>query len=190
VRLLGPVPGTITAIATLLAAVLGVLFLLVPSLQPLARDKIEASVSVPTVESDVSELRWAEHQYPGGGRTGAIKQLDRLLGHRFNPNTDGAVEGMVAYVQLQTDGFQHRSISLRAEVYDAKTGRPPVSSDISEIYPRSGVLTVNAPSRSSVQLMLIDDVTHLDGVFFVRVEAYDNGGILAYADSPRIHGQS
>ncbi|HEX3872668.1 MAG TPA: hypothetical protein VHW26_00880 [Solirubrobacteraceae bacterium] len=188
VRLLGPVAGSLTAVVTLIAAVLGVLFLLVPSLQPLSRSKIDASISVPTVEPDVSELRWAEHQYPRGGRAGAIEVLGKLLGHPYNQHTDGTVEGMVVYVRLATDGFQHRSISLRAEVYDAHTGEPPRSVDISQIYPRSGTLTVDAPSRSSVQLMLLDDVKHLSGVFFVRVEAYDDGGVLAYADSPLIHG--
>lgn len=188
VRLLGPVAGTMTGVVTLIAGVLGVVFLLVPSLQPLSRDKIDAAITVPTVESGVSELRWAEHQYPRGGRAGAINELDKLLGHRFDPHADGTVRGMVAYVRLQTDGFQHRSISLRAEVYDARTNQPPRSADISEIYPRSGTLTVDAPSRSSVQLMLLDDVAQLSGVFFVRVEAYDDGGVLAYADSPMIHG--
>jgi hypothetical protein len=188
VRLLGPVSGTLTGIVTLIAAVLGVVFLLVPSLQPLSRDKIDASITVPTVESGVSELRWAEHQYPRGGRAGAITELGKLLGHRFDPRTDGTVRGMVAYVRLQTDGFKHRSISLRAEVYDARTGEPPRSADISEIYPRSGTLRIDAPSRSSVQLMLLDDVAQLSGVFFVRVEAYDDDGVLAYADSPPIRG--
>jgi hypothetical protein len=176
--------GALTAAATLCTAVLGVLFLLVPSLKPLSRDKIEASLTVPTVETQVDLFDWATRQYPGRPR----RELHKLLGHPYGPNDAGA--GLVVYVQLQADGFKRRAIKLRARIYDSATRRP--STDLlsgGQILPQSGRLRIDAPSRSSVQLMLLNDFSRVPGRRFVRVEAYDDGGILAYADSKTIVGE-
>lgn len=181
-RLLRTAPGALTAIATLLTAVLGVTFVLVPSLRPLPRDKIEASLAVPTVEGQVDLLEWAKRQYPGDPRG----ELHRLLGHPYR-ETDAAA-GLVVYVRLRAEGFRRRSIQLRARVYDAATRRPPDNLDTDEIIPESGQLRIDAPSRASVQLILLDDFSRIPGRYFVRVEAYDDGGMLAYADSQRIEG--
>jgi len=178
---MGTLPGRLTAVLTLAATGLGVLFLLVPSLRPLSRDQIDASLTVPTVETGVTELDWAARQYP----TDTLGELRKLIGRPFNPKTDGVVPGMVVYVGLKTDGFQHRTIALRARVYDVRTRRPEPNSDFSTILPKAGVRRIDAPSRSSVQLLFLDDVSSL-GRYFVRVEAYDDGGILAYADSAPI----
>lgn len=180
-RVLAAARGGVTAAATLITAALGVVFLLVPSLRPLPRDKIEASLSVPAFERSVPLPEWADRQYPGRGP----QELRRLLRRPVKAD-DSATTGIVVYVRLTADGFKRRSIQLRARVYDACTGRPPENSDPEPIYPEAGTLSIDAPSRSSVQLLLLDDFLALGGRFFVRVEAFDAGGILAYADSDRI----
>lgn len=181
-RQLSTARGGLTATATLVTAVLGVVFLLIPSVRPLPRDKIEASLSVPTVESRVDLLEWARRQYPRD----PLGELRRLLGHPYR-ETDAAA-GLVVYVRLRAEGFKRRSIRLRARVYDARTRRPPEDLDTDEIIPESGQLRIDAPSRASVQLMILDDFSRVPGRYFVRVEAYDDGGMLAYADSDTLKG--
>jgi hypothetical protein len=181
-RLLSTARGGLTATATLVTAVLGVVFLLIPSVRPLPRDKIEASLSVPTVESRVDLLEWARRQYPHDPRG----ELHKLLGHPYRASD--AAAGMVVYVRLHAEGFKRRSIRLRARVYDARTRRPPENLDTDEIIPESGHLRIDAPSRASVQLLILDDFSRVPGRYFVRVEAYDDGGMLAYADSDTIMG--
>jgi hypothetical protein len=181
-QLLSTTRGGLTAIATLVTAVLGVVFLLIPSLRPLPRDKIEASLTVPTIESQVDLLEWARRQYPGD----PSGELRRLLGHPYRGSD--AAAGLVVYVRLRAEGFKRRSLRLRARVYDARTRRPPANLDSDEIIPESGHLRIDAPSRASVQLMILDDFSRIPGRYFVRVEAYDDGGMLAYADSRTITG--
>jgi hypothetical protein len=181
-QLLGTARGALTATATLVTAVLGVVFVLVPSLRPLPRDRIEASLTVPTVEGRVDLLEWARRQFPGDPRG----ELQRLLGHPYR--VADAAAGLVVYVRLRAEGFKRRSIRLRARVYDARTRRPPADLDTGEIIPESGQLRIDAPSRASVQLMILDDFSRVPGRYFVRVEAYDDGGMLAYADSDVIKG--
>lgn len=176
-------PGALKAAATLIAAVLGVLFLLVPSLRPLSRDQIGATVTVPTIEGCVSELAWVVRQYPGDDPT---RKLTELIGKPFDENVNGYIRGMVVYVGLKVEGFQHRSIELRARIYDASTKNVATNANLKEIYPKADHVGVNAPSRASVQLMLLTDLTRYQGRYFVRVEAYDKNGILGYADSPTI----
>jgi hypothetical protein len=183
VKALGTVRGAVTAAATVITAVLGVVFLLIPSWRPLSRDKIEASVSVIALEHDVPLEEWARRQYPGDPK-GALR---KLLGHPINDN-DRAVTGLVLYVRLQADGFKRRSIRLRPRVYDAKTRRPPEDADFQSIYPETGRLKIDAPSRSSIQLILLDSFSGIPGRYFVRVEAYDSGGILAFDDSEPFRG--
>jgi hypothetical protein len=177
-RTLGTVRGAITAIATVVTAVLGVVFLLIPSWRPLPRDEIGASLSIITLENGVPLLDWAARQYPHD----TAARLRDLLGHDPTP-TDRSVAGLVAYVRLETQGFKRRSIRLRPRLYDAKTRRPAKNVSIDQIYPKISLLKIDAPSRSSIQLLLLDDITDIPGRYFLRVEAIDDAGVLAFADS-------
>jgi hypothetical protein len=183
-RWVGQARGAVVAGAGLITAVLGVVFLVAPSLRPLPRDKIAASVGVPTVENGVNLLDWARRQYPGHPYS-ALRQL----GQAYDAQRDGAVTGTVVYVRLQTDGFRYRSIQLRARVYDADIGRPAPDTYVGQLLPKFGKVRLEAPSRSTVTLMFLDDLSKLVGRYFVRVEAYDGTGILAFADSPVIQGE-
>lgn len=183
VRNLGTVRGGLTATASVITAVLGVVFLLLPSWKPLSRDKIEASVTIAAIERDVSLRDWSERQFPGD----PAGELRRLVGRPLGKGEDESV-GTVAYVQLRADGFKRRTIELRTRIYDARTRRPPESADFGVVYPKSGRLKIDAPSRGSVQLIMLDRFTIVPGCYFIRVEAYDKGGILAYDDSKIIEG--
>lgn len=176
---LGTAPGALKATATLVTAVLGVVFLLVPEWRPLPRDEIRASITVDAIESDVSVVDWARRQYPG--------HPDRALRELIGKGGDRGFRGLVVYVNLQADGFKRRAIRLRTRVYDATTKRPDENLDPAGMaYPKAGRLEIDAPSRASVQLLLLDDFSDLGGRYFVRVEAYDEDGILAFADSKQI----
>jgi len=181
-QVLGTARGALGATATLATGVLGVVFLLVPSWRPLARDQIRASLTVPVIETRVGLLDWARRQYPGD----PMGTLVRLVGHRLDAEDKG-FEGLVVYVSLQSEGFKHRAIRLRARVYNTRTQRPDGGLDPDQMaYPETSRLQIDAPSRSSVQLLLLDDFSDVGGTYFVRVEAYDDDGILAYADSRQI----
>jgi len=178
-RGLRSLPGALTAGAGVITAVLGVVFLLIPEWRPLPRDKIGASVTIVTLEQSVPLLKWAARQYP----TDTKKRLADAIGHEPDAN-DKTLSGLVVYVKLETDGFKRRSIKLRSRIYAEKTRRPAGNVTISQTFPRGGKLNVDAPSRSSIQLLLLDDIAGaLGGPYFVRVEAYDEAGVLAFADS-------
>jgi hypothetical protein len=183
VQTLGTVRGGLTATASAIAAVLGVVFLLIPSWRPLSRDKIEASVAIAAIERNVTLREWSQRQFPGDPRG----ELRRLFGRDLVKGDDTA-RGNIAYVRLHADGFKRRSIKLRARIYDAHSRRPPRNTDFDVVYPSSGKLDIDAPSRASVQLIMLDPFTQVPGCYFIRVEAYDKGGILAYDDSGPIEG--
>lgn len=181
VRTLGTARGALVATASLVTAVLGVIFLLVPSWRPLPRDRIEASVQVRAVEHNVALEEWARRQYTRD----PARRLRELVG---SADVDVSTStGMVLYVVLRAEGFKRRSISLRTRIYDART-REESTTEAPTLLPRAGRLRIDAPSRSSVQLLLVAELDGLGGSYFVRVEAYDDGGILAYDDSPMIRG--
>ena len=97
----------VTGTLSLIATALGVVFLLIPSLRPLSRDKIDASVEIATVEQGVSLKRWAQRQY---GRGRADDELRKLLGPKGVNKFTLSAPGSVVYVRLRTDGFKRRSI--------------------------------------------------------------------------------
>jgi hypothetical protein len=176
----GTLRGALTTTAGVITAVLGVVFLLVPNWKPVPRDKVRASVSIATVEQFVGLEDWAERQYPGDPH----KALRRILDHEPT-QLDKEQSGLVVYVRLETDGFKRRKIKLRARVYLSGTRRPPQNVDTKVIYPQAGELEIDAPSRSSIQLLYLKDLT-VPHTYFVRVEAFDDDGILAYTDSKPI----
>lgn len=177
---LGTVRGGLTATASVITAVLGVIFLLVPSWRPLPRDKIAATVTVGSLEPHVTVQDWARRQYPRDHE----ERLRGLVGRNVLAR-DRRVPGLVVYVRLGAEGFKHRSVKLRARVYDADTDALDPDITLGLIYPKAGNLEIDAPSRSSVQLLLFRDFG-VSGRWFVRVEAYDDDGILAYGDSKPI----
>lgn len=181
-RTLRRIPTLAAGFVAFIGTALGVLFLLVPSLRPLPRDRIEASLSVPAIENHVGVKDWATRQFPKD--TG--HHLTELLRHPYGPH-DREGTGTIVFVRLSTIGFQHRSLNLRVVAIDPKRQATPRDVDITTTFPLAGTLHVDAPSRRSVQLLFIDDLGYVSGVpLFLRVEAYDDHGVLAYADSPTI----
>jgi hypothetical protein len=175
-------PALTAGFVAFIGTALGVLFVLVPSLRPLPRDRIEASLSVPAIENHVGVKEWATRQFPKD--TG--RHLTELLHHRYGPH-DREGTGTIVFVRLSTVGFQHRSLNLRVVAIDPRQQAAPKDVDITTTFPLAGTLRVDAPSRQSVQLLFIDDLGYVTGVpLFLRVEAYDDHGVLAYADSSTI----
>ncbi len=171
--------ATGTAVAGLVTAAIGVLFLLVPELKPLTRDKISASVAVTDIENHVSAARWARLQYPKHH----AQRLRDFLGDDASPDDHRAL-GSIIYVRLRTDGFKRRSIRLRATLYNAQTRTPSRAARATVTFPDSGKLSIDTPSASSIQLLFVSDVgIAIPGRYYFRVAAFDDSGILAYADS-------
>lgn len=181
-RAIRRLPTLTAGFVAFVGTALGVLFVLVPSLRPLPRDRIEASLSVPAIENHVGVKEWATRQFPKD----TSRHLTELLHHRYGPH-DREGTGTIVFVRLSTIGFQHRSLNLRVVAIDPKLQAAPKDVDITTTFPSAGTLHVDAPSRQSVQLLFIDDLGYIAGVpLFLRVEAYDDHGVLAYADSPTI----
>ena len=73
--------------------------------------------------------------------------------------------------------------SASEPVSDHADTKQPAGNGLKQAYPTNN-LKIDAPSRSSVQLLFLKNLADLkEDKYFVRVEAYDGGGILAYADS-------
>jgi hypothetical protein len=179
------VVATVSALATLIGAVLGVVFLLVPGLKPLPRDRISASVAVADIENNISVGRWARLQYPKSHED----RLRQFLGHKPK-RAELQFRGMLVYVKLTTEGFKRRSVRLSAKLYDARTRRPSANTRAVNEFPESGKLKIRTPSRESIQLLFVSELSQVSGRFFLRVSAFDDSGILAYADSkPFVHGR-
>ncbi len=140
------------------------------------------------IENHVSVGRWAHLQYRGDERH-VSRRLAGLLGHAPTAR-DTRPRGSVVYVRLTTDGFKRRSIKLRATLYNADTRTPSHNTRSTIEFPSAGRLGIDAPSRASIQLLFVTDLTFIDGRFFFRVTAYDGSGVLAYADSrPFVNGR-
>lgn len=181
-RAIRRLPTLVAGLVAFVGTALGVLFLLAPSLRPLPRDRIEASLSVPAIENHVGVKAWATRQFPKN----TDHHLSELLHHRYGPH-DREGTGTIVFVRLSTVGFQHRSLNLRVVAVDPQRQAAPKDIDITTTFPLAGTLHVDAPSRQSVQLLFIDDLGYVtDAPLFLRVEAYDDHGVLAYADSPTI----
>jgi len=183
-KALGSTRAAVTGFVTLAGAVLGVLFLAVPSLKPLSRDQIDVTVSIPEIQTHVPLREWVTRQFSAGSRKDVDRHLRDILERPPNA-TDEGTYGTVVYVKLATHGFQHRSVKLRVMVLDPHTHEPS-GLDLTPVPKAASSLRIDAPSRASVQLLYIDDLQDLRTSVFLRVEAYDGGGILAYADSGRI----
>jgi hypothetical protein len=162
----------IAALLGLATGAIALLFQLVPALKPDPRDRIGADLAIVALEPGVPLGRWIERAFPPSEHAELAKQY---------PNA--RARGEMLYVTINVDGHKHRNVSVRYGVYDAKTERR-VRLDAPPNGP-SDSLALSAPSERSVQVLWIPDLS-LEPALFVRVELWDDNGILAVADSPRI----
>jgi hypothetical protein len=181
-RLVGESRTMLTATIALIAGAVGLLFALVPSLKPDPRENVGAAIEVFAVEPHVSLREWAQEASPKDVK-GAY---ERQAGVR-NPAPDQLdYPGTIIYVRVEVDGYKHRTVALRGSLYRTRT-QQRVDVFGSRDTLRSTV-SIDSPSRRSVQLIRLPDISQDTDPQFVRVELVDSdsGTILAVADSPTL----
>ena len=140
---------------------------------------LSASVKILQVESDVTRDEWRWRLAAGDARRHAqLARLDR----RYTGFTDGCAGGgelgFVVYARVEASGFKRRSLSVRSQLYDRRTGRRVVAADV---FQRLARVPVDAPTEASVaQLFLTQpQVEQTFGTrvslpaYTARVELYD-----------------
>jgi hypothetical protein len=181
-RLSATVWTAITAAIALASALLALLFQLLPELKPDPRESVGAEVEIYGIEPRTALGTWVNRAFAGDERE---RQRARIF------TADGnspAFEGEAVYVRVTVDGFKHKTVFLRARLYDAETQTP---AQIQSLGPGEGRnLKLDAPNRRSVQLLWIPSLEQEARPVFLRVELYDEKGILAVDDSPVLdHGR-
>lgn len=173
-----------TAVVALLVAVVPLVFQLAPQWKPDPREKVSAAINVFAVEPNVRLGDWLERRYPGDKDA-----RERILGHKEVQEGELDFPGEVIYVQMEVSGSKGRAVRLRARVYGRRSQRPiDLPEDV--FTQRSSNIRIDAPSRSSVQLLFIPDLSVETTCQFVRVELFNDDGVLAVADSPVLrHGK-
>jgi hypothetical protein len=164
---------TIAAILGLTATTLALLFDLVPALKPDPRDRVGADVAVFALEPDVTIGDWIAR--------GFSSEIQKKLRARY---LDRAAVGGLLYVRTAVDGHKHDRVTLRYSVFVIATQKrlPADAIDAPPLDP----LDVTSPSERSVQTLWVPDLSDDHRDLFIRVELWDNDGMLAVADSPII----
>jgi hypothetical protein len=172
----------LTAVVALAGSVVSLAFTLWPSLKPDPLDQIGAALSVFAVEPSVTIDDWARHAFPASWQD----RLEEIFGTRHPSKSQLANRGAVIYVRTQVDGYKHRSVQLTWSVHKATTGTRLPYERLIRTAPRIPPLELDAPDRSSIQLLFIPSLRDQPsgGKVFVRVELTDGSGTLAVADTP------
>jgi hypothetical protein len=175
---------TITATVALASALLALLFQLLPSLKPDPRENVGADVAIYRFEPHVSVAEWLRRAFSGDQYDDRLKAIVGAHPTKVEVGQLNTDIGELVYVRTTVDGFKHKHVSVRVRLYDAKRQEPLyLPPDLAHLLKISRKpLRIDAPSRRSVQLLWIPDLSSVGGAF-VRVEMLDDNGILAVADS-------
>lgn len=162
-----------TAIVALVASVVGLLFQLAPQLRPDPRDRVGAEISVFAVEPGATLGEWIARGFPPERQEALRRQY-----------SDQGAGGELLYVRMAVDGHKHRDVALQYDVHHASNGQRVAPEDIDG--PTLEPLELSSPSERSVQMLWIPSFRGEPDVF-IRVALWDGRGMLAVADSARIH---
>jgi hypothetical protein len=130
-------------------------------------------VAVFALEPGVTLDRWIDREFPPSQRAALHKRYP-----------DGAARGELLYVRTVVDGHKHRDVTLRYGVYDAARHTRVPARNIDG--PQLGALPLSAPSERSVKVLWVPDLSFEPGRLFIRVELWDDDGMLAVGDSPPV----
>jgi hypothetical protein len=162
-----------TAVLALATGAVALLFQLAPWLKPDPRDRVGADVSIFALEPRVALGDWIERAFPPDEQAELARQYP-----------DRSAPGEMLYVRTAVDGHKHRDVSIRYAIYHAAnhTRVDPQSVDAPPLRP----FDLSSPSERSVQALWVPDLSYEPDALFIRVELWDDEGMLAIADSPRI----
>jgi hypothetical protein len=166
--------AALVGLATLL---LSLLFQLAPGLKPDPGDNVGADVQVLTIEPHVTVGRWIDRAFDGASED---KMRARFGHEQLN------FSGSVLLVRMAVDGHKHSDVVLRYRIFKA-ADQERVTADLGTGFALPTRIDIDAPSERSVQLMWLPDLSAETDDFFVRVELSDGDGLLAVANSPKIH---
>jgi hypothetical protein len=163
----------ITALLALITGAIALAFQIAPGLKPDPRDRVGADVTIFALEPGVTLGQWIQRGFPAGERA--------ELEARY---PDRAAVGELLYVNTAVDGHKHRDVTLRYAVYHGRrqTRIPDAAIDGPQLDP----LSLSAPNERSVQVLWVPDLRAETTPLFVRVELWDEDGMLAVSDSPQI----
>lgn len=172
----GAVVGA-TALAALVAALIGLAFDVWPSLRPDPRTQLGASVRVLALDRKVT---LNEHM-----RRTSASEADYRRRHaeyvRDNGSAAGlAFEGELVYAQLAVRGFKGRHVTVDWSVYDARSKVRVIAPR--ERAQRTTLASLDAPTDEFIALLWIRAVK-APRRYFVRVEVNSGRTLLAMADS-------
>lgn len=174
----------LTAGLALAGSVVTLLFTLVPDLKPDPHEKIGAAVEILAVERKVSVSEWLKRAFPG--------DLHAATERLFDKDGVPGYHGEVVYVRVQVDGFKHGHVTLTVRLHDARSQSEielPSTPIDPERFSRVSSKTIDSPSRSSVQVLFLPNLTYETRHEFLRAELYEKDGVLAVDDSPTlVHG--
>ncbi len=161
-----------TALVALVASVVGLMFQLAPYLRPDPRDRVGADVAVFALEPGVKLGDWIKRGFP--------PERQEVLAKRYHDKEAG---GELLYVRIAVDGHKHRDVTLRYDVYHWSDGTriPPEDIDGPTLDP----VGLSSPNERSVQLLWIPSFRGERDIF-IRVQLWDDHGMLAVEDSGRI----
>lgn len=161
-----------TAVLALATGAVALLFQLAPFLKPDPRDRVGADVSIFALEPNVELGEWIKRAFPPDEQGEAGREYP-----------DRGAQGEMLYVRTAVDGHKHRDVRLRYAIYYAadETRVPPEDIDAPPLRP----FDLSSPSERSVQALWVPDLSG-EPALFIRVELWDDEGMLAVADSPRI----
>jgi hypothetical protein len=171
------------AMIALAAAAIGLLFQLVPSLKPDPRERIGAALQVHAIEPGVQLREWIAQAHPND----VDGKIEELFGTGQPPPESLRQRGEVVFVRTQVDGFKHRAVTVRARLYNHRT-QERVPTPFPPLFAETSKVKIDAPNRTSVQLLFVGDLTHETEAEFLRIELIDSnsGEVLAVTDSPTL----
>ena len=161
------------ALIGLVTGVLALVFQLAPWLKPDPRDRVGAEISISAIEPNVTIKDWIVRKFPVSERKALIKRYP-----------DRSAVGELLYVHTSVDGHKHRDVILRFDIYFVDSQRRVRPEDIDAPIGDSKPQPLSAPNERSVTVLWVPDFTQEKRALFIRVELWDENGILAVADSP------
>ena len=166
--------AVIVAVVALLGSFSSLLFSFVPQLKPDPRDSVLANLNVFGLQPDVSLLSYL--QLTGKKVPASLVPQDKNI------------PGDMVFVRTEVDGYKHRGVFLKANLFFARSQRLVPPRQLQNPFVKLGTQdTLDTPHTTTMQVFWFPELGPIPATF-LRVEMFDGSGrMLAVADSPVIH---
>jgi len=188
------IPAILLTVATLSGALVSLAFQLNPNWKPDPNERLQAKLSVITVEPKVSV---ADYIHRIAAPADVSKDVDAWVRYQVNDPHPTEVElrcerkrqvhlhGYVAYVDVTVEGLKKRSVVLGVALYDWRTGRRVPQYD-AVFQPHK----LRSPTDEFVETVFVNPAPQAHRPYYLRLELRDQDQrtLLAIADSKRFRG--